>query len=627
MTNEPAPEESQEEQVAERGTLEEGELVSVDDRVISTFFWWSLAVFALVGGVVGLVVYLSTREPPQTVVEERPFVPPKEPLRTARPPTVRFTDITVAAGIRFHHENGARGEKLLPETMGPGCAFLDHDGDEDPDIVLVNATVWPGDPAASEPPPTPALYRNDGGGAFTEVTREAGLAVSLYGMGVAVADYDGDGRVDVFLTAVGENRLFRNVGGRFEEVTRQAGVAGGADEWSTSAGFFDGDGDGDLDLFVCNYVRWSREIDANVNYRLVGVGRAYGPPTHFEGTQPYYYRNDGDGTFTEVAAQVGLHVTNAATGVPVAKALALIPFDVDLDGWMDILVANDTVRNFLFKNRGDGTFVEEGRGLGVAYDSDGNSTGAMGVDAAYYRNDRSLALAVGNFATEMSSLYVTEEDTLLFTDHAINEGIGPVSRQMLSFGLFFFDYDLDGRTDLFQTNGHLEEEINQVQPSQHYRQPSQLFWNVGPSYRSTFVPVDGATVGDLSQPVVGRAASYADIDGDGDLDILITQTGGSALLLRNDQELGHGWLRLRLVGSRKNRDAIGARVEVDAGGVTQRRQVMPTRSYLSQVESVLTFGLGESPRADAVRVWWPGEREPRELGSISANTYRVIQRD
>lgn len=603
----------------------EDELVPVDDRIIRKAFWISLGAFAACGVLLALTVVILTPRPTAVVIAEAPVAPPRAEHHTATAPVVPFTDITAAAGIDFVHENGARGAKLLPETMGAGCAFLDYDGDGDPDILLANARPWPGEEAPGIPLPTPALYRNEGGGRFRDVTQEAGLAVPLYGMGIAVGDYDGDGRPDVFLSALGANRLLHNEGGRFRDVTASAGVAGGEDTWSTSAGFLDHDGDGDLDLFVCNYVRWSRAIDEAVDYQLTGVGRAYGPPKNFEGTQPYFYRNEGGGRFREVAAEVGLHVTNPATGAPIAKALALVLLDPDRDGDVDVMVANDTVRNFYFQNLGDGTFREDALGLGVAYDSDGSATGAMGIDAAYFRGDETLGIGIGNFATEMSSLYVSEGARPLFSDQAITEGIGPASRKMLSFGLFFLDYDLDGRPDLFQTNGHLEEEINTVQPSQHYQQPSQLFWNGGPASGGTFVPVEAGSSGDLDRPIVGRGAAYADVDGDGDLDLLITQTAGPPLLLRNDQALGHGWLRLRLVGRKANRDAIGALVEVEAGGVTQRQLVTPTRSYLSQVEPVLTFGLGLEEAATAVRITWPGDPHPQELGSMPAGTDRVVE--
>ncbi len=607
-----------------------GELVASDDTIIGRAFRWSLAVFLAVGVVVGIVVFIQTRQGAEEKIEETPPVLPEVQTRSAEPPVVSFEDITEAAGISFVHQSGARGRKLLPETMGPGCAFLDYDGDEKIDILLVNGRNWPEDGPA-EKPATMALYRGDGSGRFSDVTAGCGLDVPLYGMGAAVGDFDGDGRPDIYVTAVGENRLYRNAGAKFEDVTKKANVAGGAADWSTGAAFVDHDRDGDLDLFVCNYIRWSREIDEALDYQLVGVGRAYGPPMNFEGAQPLFYRNNGDGTFIERAKESGLYVQNPSTGVPVAKALGVLPVDVDRDGWIDLVIANDTVRNFFFRNRGDGTFVEMAETVGLAYDPNGAATGAMGIDAAYYRGDGTLAIGIGNFATEMTSFYVSTgggTDAVYFSDQAIAEGIGPVSRQMLSFGLFFFDYDLDGRLDLFQTNGHLEEEINKVQPSQHYRQPSQLFWNCGPEFPASFVPVEGSTTGDLAKPVVGRAAAYADIDGDGDLDVLLTQTSDRPLLLRNDQALGHGWIRLRLVGDPArgcNRDAIGVWVEVDVAGVTQRQQVMPTRSYLSQVELTLTFGLGKRGKADSVRIFWPGAAAPQELGRLPAGTSRVVE--
>ncbi len=590
-------------------TLEE-ELVPEDDTIIGRAFVWSLIIFAAIGLVTGVGLWLVSRPadvlPPTPAVAVQPL--PRMP--TADPPDVRFTDITTGAGIDFVHVNGAAGDKLLPETMGGGCAFLDYDGDGDQDVLLVNSTHWP-DRGHEGPPATMALYANDGTGHFDNVTVAAGLDVSFYGMGAAVGDVDNDGDTDVFLTAVGSNHLFRNDGGRFEDVTSAAGVAGDPREWSTSAGFVDHDGDGDLDLFVCNYVLWSRDIDIAVDFRLTGLGRAYGPPTNFQGTFPCLYRNDGDGTFTDISAGSGIQVTNPATGVPVAKALGVTFVDIGGDGRMDIFVANDTVRNFVFRNKGalNPRFSETGTAIGAAYSSMGGATGAMGIDAAHYRVESdALGFAIGNFANEMTSLYVSQNDPWLYTDEAIGEGIGAPSRLALSFGVFFFDYDLDGRLDLLQANGHLEEAINTVQPSQHYRQPAQLFWNAGPDSRFCFAELPAASVGDLSRPIVGRGAAYADIDGDGDLDVLLTQVGGPPMLLRNDQDLGHRWLRVKLIGNgaTSNRDAIGARVELHGAGPVQRRQVMPTRSYLSQVERPLTFGLGPAaPMNLKLSITWP----------------------
>lgn len=319
-----------------------------------------------------------------------------------------------------------------------------------------------------------------------------------------------------------------------------------------------------------------------------------------------------------------MQIDNPATGLPVAKALAILPVDIDGDGFIDLIVANDTVPNFLFHNNTDGTFQEIGARGGIAFSSAGKATGAMGIDAGHYRNDRDLAISIGNFANEMTSLYVSQREALQFADQAIGEGIGSPTRLRLTFGLFFFDYDLDGRLDLLQANGHLEDEINTVQPSQHYRQPAQVFWNAGPLTRSCFVEVPTSQLGDLSKPIVGRGAAYADIDGDGDLDVLLTQAGGPPMLLRNEQDLGHHWLRVKLIGRTCNRDAIGAWVELTAAGVTQRRQVMPTRSYLSQVELPVTFGLGDATEVDSLRIIWP-DQATQEVAVDQLDTMLVIE--
>jgi enediyne biosynthesis protein E4 len=577
-----------------------------DDQIIGLAFRWSLLALLLIA-VGALVWYLKYRPSGGRAPLTRLGAPRRPGQIEAEIPEARFRDITAASGIQFVHNNGAYGDKLLPETMGGGVAFLDFDSDGDQDLLLINATWWPWKTPEGKLPTTSALYRNDGSGRFEDVTRGSGLDVSLYGMGVAVGDYDNDGLVDVFITALAENRLFHNQGnGRFQDVTALSGLETRTNQWSTSAAWIDIENDGDLDLFICNYVQWSREIDLEVDYRLVGIGRAYGPPMNFPGSFPVLYRNDGSGHFTDISQRAGVQIRNPATGVPTAKSLALAPVDVNGDNFIDVVVANDTVQNFLFTNRQNGTFQEIGARSGIAFDVYGQTRGAMGIDAARFRNDSALGIAIGNFANEPNALYVSQQDSVIFADEAITEGVGPASRLLLKFGLFFFDYDLDGRLDVLTANGHLEEEISKIQRSQKYRQPAQLFWNRGVAGGMGFVTVPPQKCGDdLFKPIVGRGSAFADIDGDGDLDVVMAQVAGPPLLLRNEQKLGHNWLRLKLVGTRTNRDAIGAWIRVRVDQQTLSRQVMPTRSYLSQSELPVTIGLGKGAKVDALEILWP----------------------
>jgi hypothetical protein len=498
--------------------------------------------------------------------------------------------------------------------MGGGCAFFDFDNDGKPDLLLINSKPW-GQADSGKAAPTMALYHNDGNGHFTDVTAGSGLDVSFYGMGVAAGDFDNDGLVDVFITGIGGNHLFRNLGGgKFEDVTAKAGV-GGDGGWSTSAAFVDVDNDGLLDLFVCNYVQWTPQQDTSQQFAIPGVGRAYGPPLAFAGTFCQLFHNNGDGTFTDISRRAGIRITDPATGRPMAKSLAVAPIDLDGDGWMDLIVANDTTPNFVFHNRGDGTFEEIGLKAGMALASGGEARGAMGIDAAFFRNDDTLGVAVGNFAEELNALYLSQgtPKTLEFRDEALSTGMGAATRHVLTFGLFFFDADLDGRLDLLMANGHIEPSIDQLHTPQHYRQSATFLWNRGPSFppgrAPDFLPLGEKECGpDLFKSIVGRGASYADIDGDGDLDVLLTQPGGPPRLLRNDQKLGNHWLRVKLIGDparHVNRDAIGAWVEATVGPSHLRRQVMPTRSYLSQVELPVTFGLGKSDRVDNLTIHWP----------------------
>ena len=611
-----------------------------DDEVITQALRRSLVALVVLCLTAGTAVWWLQRRPEAKSTALAPLQSPSvsDVTRGPRPPRVRFTDITLESGIRFTHCNGARGGKLLPETMGAGVACFDLEGDGDTDLLFLNGTEWPETASGTAAAPTgsrattAALYRNDtlpgGPIVFTDITAGSGLDVPFYGMGVACGDMDGDARTDLLLTGLGGLRLFRNQGnGRFTDITVQTGLPAQSSDWSTAAAWFDLDRDGDLDLFVGHYVEWSPRMDREVNNQLVGVGRAYGRPWLFPGTFPALYRNDGPPSpgapprFTEVSARSGLRIQNPATGLPMAKTLAVAPIDLNGDGWMDLVVANDTVQNFVFTNRHDGTFQEIGAQSGVAFDAYGQTRGAMGIDAARFRPDRALGIAIGNFANEMNALYVAQpsKDTLVFADEAITEGLGPASRLLLKFGLFFFDYDLDGRLDVLTTNGHIDEEIEKVQATVRYRQPAQLFWNGGGN--QTFISATPDEAGeDLFQPIVGRGSAHADFDRDGDPDVVMTQVGGPPRVLRNDQDLGNHWIRLQMVGPAGNTDAIGAWIHVRTDdGRRISRQVMPTKSYLSQSELAVTLGLGRSTIAEA-RIQWPDGHEAAFTAPLDQTT-------
>lgn len=586
-------------------------LESEDDQIIGRMFWRSLAVIGI-AGLIGMSLYALWPQPETKVQEKKTAttLPQERKTTSLVAPDIPFTDITRASGIDFVHYNGKKGERLLPETMGGGAGFLDYDNDGDQDILFVNSSDWPwAARERSESPPTLKLYQNDGKGNFTDVTQDAGLDVSIYGMGPAFGDFNNDGWVDIFVTAVGLNRLYRNDQGKFVDVTEAMGVAGVDSQWSCPAMWFDYDRDGRLDLIVGNYVTWSRDTDLSLASTLVGMERSYGQPTNFDGSFLYLYHNEGD-RFTEVGAEAGLRVVNPATRIPEAKALGIVLLDANHDGWPDVCVANDTVRNYLFINQKDGTFDEQAIDMGVALSRDGSATGAMGIDCANYRNDDCCGIVIGNFANEQSSLYLSDGKRLAFTDVAPTTGFGPQTRLRLTFGVFFADLDLDGRLDIVCTNGHLEPEIQKVYPTQQFEQPPQLFWNAGKKQPTQLVPLGPEKTGNAFQsPMVGRGASYADIDGDGDLDLLLVANGGVPRLLRNEIQSGNHWLRVRLKDRAKT-GAIGAVITIPvADGEQLVRCISPTRSYLSQVELTATFGLGQYSPKELTILWPNGERQ------------------
>jgi hypothetical protein len=525
--------------------------------------------------------------------QETPKPPAAATPVPAPAPIVRFEDKTDAIGIHFVHVNGARGEKWMPETMGGGVAVLDYDGDGKPDLLFVSGCYWPGDPRQKELKSSLALYRNEGVGPdglphFRDVTRETGLEKIFYGMGAAVGDYDNDGRPDVYVTALDRNYLFHNLGGRFEEVASKAGVKDSG--WGTSAAWFDFDGDGRLDLFVCRYVDWSPKKDLFCT--LDGKTKSYCTPERYPGSASHLYRNLGGGRFEDVTRKAGVWNENQ-------KALGVAPYDYNGDGKIDFLVANDTAPNNLYRNRGDGTFEDTAVEAGVAVDEAGRARGAMGVAWGDTKNGRGSTLAIGNFSNELKSLYWTDAGDV-FLDESPRSGVGPSSLLALTFGVFFFDADLDGRLDLFLANGHVEPTIQQVQKDVAYRQSPILYLNRG---EGRFERANGV---ELSTPLVARGAAFADLDGDGDLDIIVVENGGPAHVYLNRTDDPRKSVRVTLIGTgASNRDAVGARVKASFGALTLTQQVSGGCSYLSAPEKTLTFGLGTALKIDTLEIRWP----------------------
>jgi hypothetical protein len=504
---------------------------------------------------------------------------------------VTFRDITQKAGIHFVHNNAAFGKKYLPETMGPGVAFIDYDNDGWQDIFLVNGTDWPGRPSKHS---TPKLYHNNHDGTFTDVTHKAGLDVELFGMGVAVGDYDNDGFDDLFITAMGQSHLFHNNGnGTFTDVTQKAGLMG-PKEFSTSAAWVDYDRDGELDLVVANYVQWSLEGDLYCT--LDGKSKSYCTPESYKGTAVRLWHNRGDGTFEDATKKAGL-------AEPTSKTLGIAILDYDNDGWPDILFSNDTQPNKLYRNNGNGTFTEKAVVAGIAFSEDGVARAGMGVDAADYDRSGAASILITNFANQMLSLYHNEGKGL-FVDEAPRSEVGRATLLTLGFGCFFFDYDLDGWPDIFIANGHIDGDIQRVQPNVKYAMPPHLFRNVG---KGNFQEVTKTLGSAFNTPRVGRGAAYGDINNDGRPDLLLSTNGGPTFLFENDATPGfpaNKSLRIKLVGTKSNRDGIGTVVKLTAGGTTESQMMRSGSSYLSASELVLTYGLGQLNQADSVEIRW-----------------------
>ncbi|HVJ08015.1 MAG TPA: CRTAC1 family protein [Acidisarcina sp.] len=501
---------------------------------------------------------------------------------------VRFEDITRSAGIHFKHNNGATGKKYLPETMGSGVAFLDYDNDGWQDIFFVNGTSFS---AQSGHGTTPALYHNNHDGTFTDVTQKAGLAISTFGMGVAVGDFDNDGFDDLFLTSMGQNHLFHNNGnGTFTDVTKKAGLWG-PNEFSTTAAWVDYDRDGHLDLVVANYVQWSPQADLYCT--LDGKTKSYCTPESYRGASVRLWHNRGNGTFEEVTQRAGL-------GDSSSKSLGIAVLDANQDGWPDLAISNDTQPNKLYINNRNGTFTEKAVSAGIAYSEDGVVRAGMGIDAVDYDHSGYPSILISNFSNQMMALYHNEQNGL-FVDVAAQSQMGRTSLLTLGFACFFFDYDLDGWPDAFVANGHIDPDIERVQKTVHYAEPAHLFHNLG---NGEFRNVASEMGSSFAAPRVARGAAYGDINNDGSPDLVVTTNGGPAVLFRNTGTTNHG-LRIKLVGTKSNRDGIGSVVFVQSGKLAQKSMLRSGSSYLSSSELLLTFGLGQSTKADVVEVHWP----------------------
>ena len=533
------------------------------------------------------------------------------PAASASEVPVRFVDVTSELGIHFVHENGATEEKYMVETMGSGGGFLDYDGDGDLDLYLVNGAPLPGSrvPAA---PPTNVLYRNDGGDGFTDVTAEAGVGNRSFGMGMTAGDVDNDGDLDLYVTNFGPNVFYRNNGdGTFSDATEEAGLV--LDGFSSSASFADYDADGFLDLYVAQYVDFALD-----NHKFCGNlakdTKAYCHPDVYDPVPSVLYHGNGDGSFRDVTRETGVYQTQDG------KSLGVVWGDYDNDGDVDLYVANDSMRNFLFRNDGGGRFVDVTLLAGVGYSEDGQTQAGMGTDMADYDDDGFLDVTVTNLDFEYNTLYRGSSSGIFFDDSYI-AGVAETSLNFVGFGTFFFDYDNDGLQDLFVANGHIIDNIHLFNDISTYEEPNFLFKNVGDG---VFREV-GESLGEaIVRKNVARGAAPGDVDGDGDLDVLVTRCGGPALLLRNDGGNAAHAIDLRLVGTESNRDGIGARVTLRRGERTLVREVKSGRSYLSQGTLDVHFGLGVERVAPEITIRWPNGRT-ETLYDVAAGRHRIVE--
>lgn len=524
---------------------------------------------------------------------------------------VKFVDVAQAAGIAFQHDNAASSDKYLIETMGSGCGWIDYDQNGLFDLYLVNGAATrvynPKQPLRS------ALYRNNGDGTFTDVTTKTGVgAEGLFGMGVAVGDYDNDGFPDLLVLGYGRCMLYHNNGdGTFTDVTTRAGVENSG-RWASSAAWFDYDNDGQLDLVIANYVDWSPEHNFYCGDPGPGM-RSYCHPDDFHGQPPTLYHNNGDGTFTDVSKSSGV-------GLKGGNGLGVVTFDYDNDGWQDIFIANDHMPNFLFHNNRNGTFTEIGYVAGVAVSADGEFEAGMGVDAADTTGSGRLDLAVAHLDMQLARLY-QNMGAQSFDDATLRSKIGYTTFNMSEFGLRFMDYDNDGAVDLFMATGHVLDNIERYHANARYAEPKLMFRNQG---HGSFEDVSHQLGPDFQLPRVSRGAAIGDFDNDGDLDILVNNNGQPPQLLRNDGGNANHWLEILLIGTKSNRDGVGARVKVCAGDLVLYDQRKGGMSYQSAQDPRLHFGLGRHSLVDSVEISWPSGMVTR-LANLKADQILAVR--